>query len=122
MAKIIELSSFEDDRGCLTVIENVFPFDIKRIFYIYDVDNSVRGGHRHHQTWQAAICLNGACKVTNNDGRKKEVFELTRPNQCLILGPQDWHEMHDFSKDAIFLVVASHKFDPKDYIYDNYKD
>ena len=59
MAELIDLKTYTDRRGNLTVIEKVIPFDIKRIFYIYGVDDSVRGGHRHHKTVQAAICLHG---------------------------------------------------------------
>lgn len=65
MAHIIDLKTFTDDRGNLTVIEKVIPFDIKRIFYIYGVDDSTRGGHRHHKTMQAAICLQGHCTISN---------------------------------------------------------
>ena len=75
MAKYINLETHTDTRGNLTVIERVIPFDIKRIFYIYGVDDSVRGGHRHHKTRQAAICLKGHCIIRNNDGEKKEEKE-----------------------------------------------
>ena len=68
MAQLINLKTFTDKRGNLTVIEKVIPFDIKRIFYIYGVDSSVRGGHRHHKTIQAAISLKGSCTIYNNDG------------------------------------------------------
>jgi len=106
----------------LTVIEHQVPFPIKRIFYIYGVDDSVRGGHRHHKTRQAAICLHGSCIVSNNDGHKKEDFLLDHPNKCLILEPTDWHIMHHFTPDAVFLVFASELFDPKDYIYEKYPE
>ena len=96
MAELIDLKTYTDRRGNLTVIEKVIPFDIKRIFYIYGVDDSVRGGHRHHKTVQAAICLQGHCIISN-------------------------HTMHHFSKDAILMVLASEYFDPHDYIYEPYK-
>ena len=60
MASIIDLKTFTDKRGNLTVIEKVIPFEIERVFYIYGVDDSVRGGHRHHKTIQAAICIKGS--------------------------------------------------------------
>ena len=63
MAELIDLTTFIDKRGHLTVIEKVIPFEIKRIFYIYGVDDSTRGGHRHKQTSQAAICIKGSCNV-----------------------------------------------------------
>jgi dTDP-4-dehydrorhamnose 3,5-epimerase-like enzyme len=121
MAKIIDLRTFTDARGNLTVIEKVLPFGIKRIFYIYGVDSSVRGGHRHHTTYQAAICLKGSCIISNNDGSNEEIYVLDSPSRCLILEPKDWHQMHDFTPDAILMVLASEFFDPDDYIYEKYR-
>lgn len=120
MAHIIDLKTFTDSRGNLTVIEKVIPFDIKRVFYIYGVDDSKRGGHRHHKTIQAAICIKGSCTIFNSNGKKEELFELDQPNKCLILLPEDWHTMYNFSKDAILMVFASEYFDAADYIYQPY--
>ncbi len=120
MAKLIDLTTFSDSRGNLTVIEKILPFDIKRIFYIYGVDDSARGGHRHHTLYQAAICIKGSCVISNNDGVKKETFVLDKPSRCLLLEPKDWHQMHDFTPDAILMVLASEYFDPGDYIFENY--
>lgn len=121
MARILSLKTFTDERGNLTVIERVIPFDIKRIFYIYGVDDSVRGGHRHHKTVQAAVCLRGSCIISNNDGKKKEDFLLDSPDKCLILETRDWHQMHHFTPDCILMVLASEYFDAADYIYENYE-
>jgi dTDP-4-dehydrorhamnose 3,5-epimerase-like enzyme len=121
MAQFIDLKTFTDKRGNLTVIEKVIPFDVKRIFYIYGVDNSVRGGHRHHKTIQAAICIKGSCIIHNNDGKEKAEFILDQPHKCLILEPKDWHNMYAFSEDAILMVLASEYFEAEDYIYDNYE-
>lgn len=121
MARLISLKTFTDARGNLTVIERVIPFDIKRLFYIYGVDDSIRGGHRHHKTIQAAVSLQGKCIIHNHDGDKEETFVLDSPDKCLILEPKDWHIMSDFSKDAILMVLASEYFDEKDYIRDKYK-
>jgi dTDP-4-dehydrorhamnose 3,5-epimerase-like enzyme len=121
MAHIIDLKTFTDQRGNLTVIEKVIPFDIKRVFYIYGVDSSTRGGHRHHKTIQAAICIKGSCTIYNNDGEKEEVFELNQPNKCLILEPKDWHTMYNFTPDAILMVFASEYFDANDYIHQPYQ-
>jgi len=121
MAKIIDLKTFTDTRGNLTVIEKVIPFEIKRIFYIYGVDSSVRGGHRHHSTIQAAICICGSCVIYNNDGIKEQEFTLDKPSTCLILEPKDWHQMYKFSPDAILMVLASEYYDEKDYIFTSYK-
>lgn len=120
MAYQIDLKTFTDGRGNLTVIEKVVPFDVKRIFYIYGVDNSTRGGHRHHNTLQAAICIKGSCEIYNHDGRTEGIYLLDAPHHCLILNPEDWHQMYNFSSDAILMVLASAYFDPADYIYDPY--
>lgn len=121
MAYSITLKTYSDTRGNLTVIEKEIPFEIKRIFYIYGVDESKRGGHRHKSTIQAAICIHGSCKVSNNDGEKREEFILDHPNKCLILETTDYHVMHSFSPDAVLLVLASTCFDPNDYIWEDYK-
>ena len=120
MAYLIDLKTFTDKRGNLTVIEKSIPFDIKRIFYIYGVDKSERGGHRHHKTVQAAICIQGHCSIFNNDGNKEHHFELNAPNKCLILETNDWHKMYNFSPDAILMVLASEYFDERDYIFQPY--
>lgn len=117
MAEIIDLKTYTDNRGNLTVIEKVIPFDVKRIFYIYGVDDSIRGNHRHHKTIQAAICLKGNCVISNDTGKEKQEFILDSPSKCLILYPEDYHTMHHFSEDAILMVLASEYFDPDDYIY-----
>src|SRR6187431_1918585 len=111
MAYLINLKTFTDSRGNLTVIEKTIPFDIKRIFYIYGVDNSIRGGHRHFKTIQAAICIKGSCLIENNDGIKTECFALDTPSKCLIIEPKDWHQMMSFTEDAILMVLASEYFD-----------
>jgi hypothetical protein len=120
MAKLIDLNTIFDDRGILTVIEKSLPFQINRVFYIYGVDNSIRGKHRHKETIQAAICINGSCRISNNDGKTNVDYTLDSKSKCLILFPEDYHTMSDFSKDAVLLVLASHHYDPNDYIYEPY--
>jgi len=120
MAYLIDLKTYTDSRGNLTVIENVLPFVIERVFYIYGVDRSERGGHRHYKTIQAAICIKGECKIISNDGKEIQVFHLSMPSICVLLEPKDWHKMYDFSNDAILMVLASEKFDQNDYIFENY--
>ena len=121
MAYIVDLKTYTDKRGNLTVIEKVIPFEIKRIFYIYGVDASERGKHRHHKTIQAAICLRGSCKIYNNDSKEEEIFNLDMPSKALILQPKDWHKMFAFTPDAILMVMASEYYDALDYIYEPYK-
>lgn len=122
MAQLLNLDTHTDNRGNLTVIEKVFPFEMKRIFYIYGVDDSVRGGHRHHKTVQAAICIQGRCDIYCDNNITQEEYILDSPNKCLLLFPDDWHKMYNFSPDAILMVVASEYFDPEDYIYTPYNE
>jgi dTDP-4-dehydrorhamnose 3,5-epimerase-like enzyme len=121
MARLINLKTFTDRRGHLTVIEKVIPFEIKRIFYIYGVDGSVRGGHRHKKTIQAAICLKGSCTIFNDDNYIQQEFILDAPDKCLILEPHDWHKMYNFTPDAILMILASEYFDESDYIFEPYR-
>lgn len=122
MAQIINLNTFNDYRGNLTVIEKILPFDIKRVYYIYNVPSKdvVRGGHKHYNNTQALVCLRGKCEISIDNGCKKENFKLNNPEKCLILQSKDWHIMHDFSKDAILLVLASENYNPNDYIEEEY--
>lgn len=120
MAEIILLDSHIDNRGKLTVLEKKLPFSVQRIYYIYDVDNAVRGGHRHHNTIQAAICIKGSCKFYCNDSYEENIILLDTPDKCLIIDPLDWHEMFEFSNDAILIVFASELYNKEDYIYEPY--
>ena len=120
MASPLNLTTFTDKRGNLTVIEKVIPFEIKRIFYIYGVDGSERGGHRHKKTRQAAICIKGSCIIENNDGNGWKEYILDEPYKCLVLEPIDWHIMHHFTPDAILMILASEYFDEGDYIFEPY--
>lgn len=120
MPKLLDLTTHTDKKGDLTVIEKVIPFTINRIFYIYGVDNSRRGGHRHKTTIQAAICIKGSCRILSSDGSSKEEYILDKPYKCLILNPEDWHSMDQFSEDAILMVLASTEYDPQDYIFTPY--
>ena len=82
MAYIIDLPTFGDSRGDLTVVEKILPFDIKRFYYIYDVSDQ-RGGHRHKKTIQALISLGGSCEIYVHNGKKEETFLLDTSNKCL---------------------------------------
>ena len=123
MARLIDLKTFSDNRGNLTVIEKVIPFEIKRIFYIYGVDNSVRGRHRHKKTIQAAISIKGKCRILSQSGidYPVEEFNLDTASKCLILQPEDYHWMDNFSEDCILMVLASEYFNETDYIFEPYQ-
>ena len=122
MAITIDLKTFTDTRGNLTVVEKVLPFDIKRVFYIYGVDDSARGNHHHKQTIQAAICLTGNCRIIVQSGRDepRQEFILDEPSKCLLIQPEDHHWMDLFSPDCILMVFASECYDPNDYIFEPY--
>lgn len=120
MAHLIALTTYSDSRGHLTVIEKEVPFTIKRIFYIYGVDHSQRAAHRHKTTIQALVCMNGSCKVECDNGKEKQTFVLDQKNKCLILQPEDWHIVDQFSSDCILMVMASTPFDESDYIFEPY--
>ena len=119
MAYIIELPTFNDSRGVLSVCENELPFTIKRFYFVYDV-KKCRGGHRHKISTQALICLGGKCDVYINDGITEKTVTLNAPNQCLILEPKDWHTMDHFSTGATLLVLSSTNYDRNDYIDEPY--
>lgn len=121
MAKLLHITTHSDSRGSLTVLEKILPFSIKRVFFIYDVDDSIRGKHRHHTTEQACICIKGSCKIYCDNSLEQEVFVLDSPSKCLYLPKEDWHTMYDFTQDAILLVLASTEFDPNDYIFEPYQ-
>ena len=119
MARIVDLRTFSEERGHLTVIEQPdIGFEIKRVFYIYGVDDSVRGKHAHKKSIQALMSVKGSCIVAVNDGNSKGEFLLDKPSKCLILEPQDWHYMYNFTPDCVLEVLASEPFNPEDYVYD----
>ena len=110
-----------DHRGQLVAIEgkdNV-PFDIKRVFYIYGTQKKAsRGDHSHYNTKQYLIAVNGSCKVTLDNGKTKQTFDLDEPNKGLFQDALTWGTMHDFSQDCVILVLASEYYDELDYIRD----
>lgn len=120
MAKLYQLKTFASDSGNLTVFEGIIPGTIQRVFYIYGAGPTPRAGHRHLKAWNALICLNGHCRVYNHNGQEEDVYYLNNRSECLVLEPEDWHIMDDFSEDAILLVVSNERYDPADYIYDPY--
>ena len=121
MASYIDLKTFTDSRGNLTVIEKELPFAVKRIYYIYGVaGNEIRAGHRHKKNVQVLVCVSGACEIFVNDGSTKATYQLDRPDLALLMEPQDWHTMYNFSPDALLLVLASEPYDINDYIDEEY--
>lgn len=121
MPNKITLAHFNSDEGSLRVFEGLMPGCIKRVYYITDVpSDTIRGGHRHHTTWQALVCIKGSCRVYVHDGVSEQEFMLNKPDVCLLLEPKDWHTMDNFSQDAILLVMANEVYDVNDYIDEPY--
>ena len=116
---IIELPTFLDARGGLTVLDGALPFEIKRTYWIYGADGQVRGGHRHGKTRQALIAVTGAVSMYMNDGRRSETVVLNDPSHCLLVEPKDWHTM-TFGPGSVLLVLSSEPYDRADYIDDKY--
>ena len=116
MAKILKFKTHKDNRGNLTVIEKQIPFKIKRVFYIYDVDDSKRGFHKHKSTIQLAVCVKGSCDIIVENLNKKK-YRLDKPEIGLIIEPEDFHWMENFSTESVLLVMASEEFDNNDYIH-----
>ncbi|WP_251207574.1 sugar 3,4-ketoisomerase [Acetatifactor aquisgranensis] len=110
-----------DARGQLVALEEKkeIPFDIKRVYYIYDTLAGVhRGFHAHKSLKQLLICIHGSCKVLLDNGQEKEIVILDKPYEGIFIQNYIWREMYDFSSDAVLLVLASEIYDESDYIRD----
>lgn len=119
--KIIELPKISDPRGNLTFIEGMqhIPFDIRRVYYTYDVPGGTdRGGHAHKALHQLIIAMSGSFDVTLDDGRNKKRFHLNRSYQGLYVCPMMWRDLDNFSSGSVCMVLASNIFEVADYIRD----
>ena len=121
MAKFLQLNTFESDAGDLTVFEKILPGEIKRAFYIRGKEGHERGGHRHLKTWQALVCISGSCRVFVDNSISQESFYLDSPEKCVLLAPEDWHVMDEFSDSSILLVLANTVYEKDDYIFEPYQ-
>ena len=116
-----EFKVLGDHRGQLVALEanRQIPFDVKRVFYIYGTQEGVpRGNHSHYKTKQFLVAVNGSCKVTLDNGKEKETFDLNKPNLGLFQDALIWGSMHDFSSDCVLMVLADEYYDESDYIRD----
>lgn len=115
MAQLLFLDTFESDSGNLTVIEKIMPGSIKRVFYIYETDETLRIGRRYYRAWHAILCLNGSCRIHAQSGTQSTRFVLDDPRKCLLLEPEDWHQIEDLTGGAFLLVISNEYDDPADY-------
>jgi len=118
---IIELSINHREKGNLTVVENGknIPFDVRRVYYLYDVPaGEARGGHAHRELRQLIVAASGSFNVVLFDGKVKRTITLNRPFHGLLVVPGIWRELDDFSSGSVCLVMASTEYDEKDYIRD----
>lgn len=110
-----------DSRGQLVALEEFkdIPFQIRRVYYMYDTTPGVvRGKHAHKSLQQILICIHGSCKILLDNGKEKKVVPLEKPYEGLYVSNNMWREMYDFSSDAVLMVLASEPYDESDYIRD----
>lgn len=110
-----------DERGMLVALEEYsdIPFEIKRVYYMYDTKSDVhRGFHAHKNLEQILVCIHGKCKILLDNGKEKKIVSLEKPYEGLYVANDMWREMYDFSKGAVLLVLASEPYREEDYIRD----
>jgi hypothetical protein len=122
--RIIDLPKINDPRGNLTFIEGGrhVPFEIKRVYYLYDVPGGAeRGGHAHKSLQELIIALSGSFDVILDDGKQKQRFHLNRSYYGMYVYPMIWRELDNFSSASVCMVLASNLYDESDY-YRNYEE
>jgi len=120
--KFIDFEIKGDERGSLIAIEEFknIPFEIKRVYYIFNTKPNVRRGfHAHKNLKQVAICVKGSCKFLLDNGKERiDEIVLNKPNKGLLIEEMIWREMYDFSEDCVLLILANEYYDESDYIRD----
>lgn len=122
--RMIELPKIHNPQGNLTFVENSehIPFDIARVYYVYDVPGGAeRGGHAHKGLHQLIIAMSGSFDITLDDGKDKKTFHLARSYYGLYVCPMIWREIDNFSSGSVLMVLASNKYTEEDY-YREYDD
>jgi len=118
---VLEMEKNHNPAGNITVYQNGSsqPFDVRRVYYLYDVPGgSERGGHAHKELYQLIVAAGGSFDVILDDGKNKKIIQLNRPYYGLLVVPGIWREIVNFSSGAICLVLASEKYSEEDYIRD----
>ena len=122
--RLLDLPKIRDSRGDLTFLEggNHLPFDIARVYYLYNVPvDAERGGHAHRDLEQVVFALSGSFRIKIDDGQTKSEYWLRDPRKGLYVNKMIWREMDSFSQGAVCMVLASHRYDEADY-YRDYQD
>ncbi|NMH25212.1 sugar 3,4-ketoisomerase [Flavobacterium solisilvae] len=116
--EILQIPKIEDYRGNIAVIENdIIPFLIKRVYYLFDVPSSARrGGHAHKEQFELLIPLSGSFDVVVNDGKNQKIISLNKPDKGLLIKSNIWRELENFSSGAVCLVLSSGEYLEEDYI------
>lgn len=122
---MLEINKHHNEKGNISVVENgkTVPFEVKRIYYLYDVPGGEsRGGHAHKELQQFIVAASGSFDVTIDDGESRRTFTINRPYRGLLVVPGIWREVDNFSSGSVCLVLASHLYDAGDYIreYDQF--
>jgi hypothetical protein len=121
LCQLIDLPKIQDPRGNLTFVESGshIPFDIQRVYYLYDVPGgAARGGHAHKALHQLIIAMSGSFDVVLDDGTNKKRVHMNRSYSGLYVCPMIWREIDNFSSGAVLMVIASNKYDEADYYRD----
>lgn len=123
MKNKINFNCITDQRGSLISLEAMrnVPFEIKRVYYIFDLNEEPRGFHAHKELKQVFVCLNGSCSIKLDNGTETTVFNLKNPREGIFIDNMTWREMFNFSKDCVCMVLASDYYNENDYIRD-YKE
>jgi len=118
---VLTLPKIHNRAGNITALNNLMdlPFNIQRVYYLYDIPGGeLRGGHAHKELQQLIVAVSGSFDIALDDGKNKKIVSLNRPYYGLHVIPGIWRELSNFSSGAICLVMASHKYDATDYIRD----
>lgn len=120
IVEIIDIPKIENSLGNIAVIEgNSIPFEIKRVYYLYDIPSSaIRGGHAHKNLQQILIAISGSFDVVLKDGNSVKTIILNKPDKGLLINNNIWRELENFSSGAVCLVLASDVYKEEDYIRD----
>ena len=116
--KIIDIPKINNIKGNIGVVENdTIPFDVKRVYYLFDVPSGTkRGGHAHKKLKQVILAISGSFDVVLKDGKSKEIITLNKPDKGLLIENNIWRELENFSSGSVCLVLASEEFSENDYI------